>query len=77
MGKNKMNKNKMDKNKISSKLTSIKKKPKVQLNLEKEEFSEDLQNLFNETPIIRQEGTFKNVTSNYIIDNIRKSNIPL
>ena len=45
MGKNKMNKNKMDKNKITSKLTSIKKKPKVQLNLEKEEFSQDLQNL--------------------------------
>ena len=81
-----MDKNKMNKNKITSKPRSSKQKkhnrrnhPKVWLDLEKEDFSDALQNLFNDDdiPIIREERTFKKVTSDYIIDNIKKNNVPL
>ena len=51
------------------------KKPKVQLDLTKEDFSEDFQNLFNDIPIVKHEKTFKNVTSNYIIDNIKENTV--
>ena len=57
------------------------KKPKVRLDLDNEDFSEDLQNLFKDPypedsiPIVRQQRTFKNVTFDYNIDNIKENNI--
>ena len=47
------------------------KKPKVRYGLMEEDFLEDFR-----IPIVRQETTFKNITSDYIIDNIKESNIP-
>ena len=74
------------------------------MDLDKEDFSEDLQNLFKDpqigfsettassskgmtvpsfsetalpTSIVRQKRTFQNVTSDYIIDNIKENNILL
>ena len=49
--------------------------PKVRYNLMKEDLSEDLQNLFNNIPIVRRERTFRNITSDYIIHNIKENNI--
>ena len=46
-------------------------KPKVRYGLMKKDFLEDFWIL-----IVRQERTFKNITSDYIIDNIKESNIP-
>ena len=51
------------------------KKPKVRLDLDKEDFSEDLENLFSNIPIVRQERIFQNLTSDFIIDNIKENNI--
>ena len=48
------------------------KQPKVRLNSDKEDFSEDLKNLFSNNPIVIQEKTFQNVTSDYTIDNIKE-----
>ena len=46
------------------------------MDLDKEDFYKDLQNLFSNQPEVRQERTFQNVTSHYIIDNIKENNIP-
>ena len=45
---------------------------KVRYDLEKEDSSE---NSFSNIPIVRQEKSFKNITSDYIIDNIKENNI--
>ena len=50
---------KNNKQKLSRHLSDEQKKPKVRLDLDKEDFSEDLQNLFNNIPIVRQERTFQ------------------
>ena len=68
--------------KMSRYLHKVKKNPKVQFDLEKQDFSEDLENLFKDPysedsiPIVGQERTFQKVTSDYIIDNIKENNIP-
>ena len=45
------------------------------MDIDKEDFFEDLENLFINIPIVRQERTFQNVTSDYIIDSIKENNI--
>ena len=45
------------------------------MDLDNDDFSEDLENLFSNIPIVRQERTLQNVTSDYITDNIKENNI--
>ena len=84
MNKQKMNKQKMVnqemtlKDKKRSKLQKQKKqnlqklkRSKVRYGLMKEDSLGDFQ-----IPIVKQDKTFKSITSDYIIDNIEESNIP-
>ena len=53
----------------------LSKKPKVKQYINKIDFTNDLPNLFNESPIVEHDRTFQNVTSDFLIKNIQENDI--
>ena len=51
------------------------KKPKVKQDISKIDFTNALSNLFNESPVVEDDRTFQNVTSDFLIKNIQENDI--
>ena len=52
------------------------KKPKVKQDISKIDFTNAyLPNIFNESPVVEHDRTFQNVTSDFLIKNIRENDI--
>ena len=51
------------------------KKPKVKQDISKIDFTNALPNLFNESPVVEDDRTFQNVTSDFLIKNIQENDI--
>ena len=51
------------------------KKPNVKQGISKIDFTNVLPNLFNESPVVEHNGTFQNVISDFLINNIQENDI--